>query len=119
MPYDSEIFYKYAQALKLAGRAELAKNISARAAELRADQDKIQDLRKALVQQPENYDLRFEATKWLLSHGHEKEGLEWAALILKQKPGHQATCQFLADYFQKKQDFGLANYYKSLIQSPK
>lgn len=119
MPFESEIHYKYAQALKLAGQAELAKRVSAQAAQLRADQDKIQEMRKALVQQPDNYDLRFEASRWLLTHGHEKEGLEWVELILKQKPGHKPTCQFMAEYFEKKQDFGLANYYKSLIQTPK
>lgn len=119
MPYESEIHYKYAQALKLAGQPELAKLVSAQAAQLRADQDKIQEMRKALVQQPDNYDLRFEASRWLLTHGHEKEGLEWGELILKQKPGHVPTCQLLAEYFEKKQDFGLANYYKSLIQKPK
>lgn len=117
MPGDAEILYKYSQALKLAGRLEESRSMATKASALRSDQDKIQEMRKTLVQQPDNVELRLEASKWLIEHGHEKEGLEWVALILKQKPGHQATCRFMADYYEKKQDFGLANYYKSLISA--
>lgn len=117
MPNDSEILYKYSQALKLAGRPDEARIAATKAAQMRADQDRIQEMRKALVQHPENVELRLEATRWLIEHGHEKEGLEWVALILKQKPGHQPTCRYMAEYYEKKQDFGLANYYKSLIKA--
>lgn len=114
-PFDSEVFYKYAQALKLAGNTALAKQASEQSGKLKEDQDKIQELRKAIVQRPEDLDLRVEAAQWLIDHGHEKEGLEWVDLVLKQKPGHQALCRFLVEFYKKKQNFGLSNYYQSLL----
>ncbi len=112
LPFDAEVRYKYSRALKLAGNEALANEESAVAERLQGEQTRIDDLRKALVNRPDDADLRGEAAKWLIEHGHEKEGLEWTQLILKQKPGHGPTCRLLVDYHTRKGNMGLANYYR-------
>lgn len=82
---------------------------------LKSDQTKIEELRKAIVEKPNDINLRVEAAQWLINHGHEKEGLEWAELVLKENPRHLGMCQFLKEYYRKKQNFGLSNYYETLL----
>jgi hypothetical protein len=79
---------------------------------LRKEHLEMADLRKALVARPTDLDLRFKAARWLIEHGHEAEGLEWTQLILRDRPGHPATCRLLSDHYRKKGNAGLANYYK-------
>ena len=111
-PDDVEVRYQYAQALKSAGDHARAAEETAAAARLRKEQQNIDEIRKALVQRPADAGLRYEAAKWLIEHGHEKEGLEWTELILRQSPHHPGTCRLLADYHAKKGNVGLANYYR-------
>ncbi len=112
LPLDPEVRYKYSRALKMSGDDVRAAEESATSDRLKAESDKINDLRKALVQNPKDADLRSEAARWLIEHGHDKEGLEWTELILRQQPGHVETCKLLADYHSKKGNAGLANYYR-------
>ena len=114
-PFDWSILYKYSQTLKLLGKPELAKKLSDKSLKLKSDQAKVEELRKAIVQKPDDINLRVEAAQWLINHGHEKEGLEWAELILKGNPRHIGMCQFLKEYYHKKQNFGLSNYYETLL----
>ncbi len=116
-PYDPEARYSYSRALKLAGDAPRAAEEAAATDRLRQEQQKIVDLRQSLVQRPDDVDLRSDAARWLIEHGHEKEGLEWTGLILRQRPGHPATCRLLADYHAKRGEPGLANFYR-LAASP-
>jgi tetratricopeptide (TPR) repeat protein len=113
-PYDSELCYKLSQALKLQGNDTAAREMLEKSKQLKADEERIQDLRKVLVQEPDNIEARVEAAQWLISHGHEKEGLEWAQLVLKQKPGYAPLCQFLYRYYYSNGNHGLANYYRAM-----
>lgn len=111
-PYDPEARYNYSQALRLTGETEKADAEQRINERLKKEHRRMSDLRKALVAKPDDLDLRNEAAQWLLEHGHEQEGLEWTTLILKETPGHKPTCRLLADYYQKKGNAGLANFYK-------
>jgi tetratricopeptide (TPR) repeat protein len=116
-PDDVETRYLYANALKTAGDDARASEERVAAERLRKERQTIDELRQALIKSPADANLRYEAAKWLIEHGHEREGLEWTDLILRQKPGHPQTCRFLADYYTKKENHGLANYYR-LFASP-
>ncbi|MFM7739792.1 MAG: tetratricopeptide repeat protein [Planctomycetota bacterium] len=115
-PFTSELVYKYAQALKLAGNASLSKSMLDRSNQLKTEEARMDEIRKLLVSEPNNIAIRIEAAIWLINHGHEAEGLQWANLVLNKQPGEPQLCQFLATYFETKKDFGLANYYKSIIR---
>ena len=111
-PFDPEVHYSYARALKTAGDLPKAAEEAATTERLKDEQKRIIDLRQNLVQHPGDTELRREAAQWLIDHGHEKEGLEWTDLILRQKPGDPKTCRLLVDYYTSRGNLGLANYYR-------
>ncbi len=111
-PYDPEVRYSYSRALKARGDTAHAAEEAAATDRLKAEQQHMIDLRQRLVQRPGDTDLRSEVAKWLIEHGHDQEGLEWTALILRQKPGHPATCRVLIDYYTRRGELGLANFYR-------
>jgi tetratricopeptide (TPR) repeat protein len=114
-PFDPEVRFDYARALEEAGdKAGAVKEIEA-TQRLRTDERRIDELRQELARRPDDADLRSEAAKWLLDQGHEKEGLEWTELILRQVPGHPQTCKLLADFHARRGNAGLANYYRMMI----
>jgi Tfp pilus assembly protein PilF len=117
-PFDPEVRFNYARALELSGDGARAAEESLATERLRSDQRRIDELRQALVQRPGDADLRCEAAKWLIDHGHEKEGLEWTELILRQAPGHPQTCRILADFHARRGNVGLANYYRMAAPPP-
>jgi len=110
-PFDPEIRYGYAKALRLAGDIARATREDVATERLKGQQQRFDALREQLTQQPGDVALRAEAARWLIENGHEKEGLEWTGLILRQHPGHRPTCLLLAEYHARRGDHGLANYY--------
>ena len=87
-----------------------------RSNQLKAEEARMDEIRKLLVSEPNNLAVRIEAAIWLINHGHETEGLQWASLVLEKRPGDPQICQFLADYYETRKNFGLANYYRSIIK---
>jgi predicted Zn-dependent protease len=113
-PFEPEAHYCYSRALRVAGETARAAEEAATTERLKKEKQRVADLRQTLVQQPENADVRCEVARWLIEHGHEKEGLEWTHLILRQKPGHPATCRLLVDFHARRGEHGLANYYRTV-----
>ncbi|MFO0909159.1 MAG: tetratricopeptide repeat protein [Isosphaeraceae bacterium] len=111
-PYDPEVHLSYSRALRFAGRTEEAKKEAETVERLRKDHQEMNDIRRAIVEKPNDLEIRLRAAKWLLDHGHDAEGLEWTQLTLKEHPGHPATCRMLEEYYRRKGNAGLANYYK-------
>jgi Flp pilus assembly protein TadD len=112
-PYDAEVRSDYARALRLAGDEVRAAEERAAAERLRKEKARIDDIQRRLATTPDDADLRSEVAKWLVENGHEKEGLQWTDLILRQRPGHPPTCRLLAEFHAKKGNVGLANYYRT------
>jgi predicted Zn-dependent protease len=112
-PYDPEVRLSYARALKMSGDEGGARRETDTVQRLRKEHAQMSELRKALVQRPDDPQLRFQAARWLLEHGHEAEALEWCRLILRNKPGHGETCRLLADYYERHGNAGLANAYRN------
>jgi tetratricopeptide (TPR) repeat protein len=116
-PFDHEVRYSYAQALKLAGDVEKSNRELAHAARLRQEHEEIVRLRSGLVQDPNNVDVRFQVTKWMFDHGHQDEGLKWSREILRADPRHVPVHRLLADYYSKQGDAGLANYHRVMASA--
>ena len=112
-PFDPEVRYSYSRALKATGDEARSAEEAAQTERLKREQQTIVDLRKGLVERPDDIDLRCAAARWLIGHGHDKEGLDWARLVLRQRPGHPAACKLLADYHEGRREFGLANFYRT------
>ena len=116
-PFDHEVRYNYAQALKLAGDVERSNVELAAAGRLRRDHEEIFRLRANLVQDPKNVGVRFHVTKWMFDHGHEDEGLKWTREILAPDPRHAPTHRLLAEYYGKQGNAGLANYHRVMASA--
>jgi tetratricopeptide (TPR) repeat protein len=111
-PFDHEIRYSYAQALKLSGDEARAQVELAHAGRLRKEHDELVQRRFRLIKHPHDLDARFQVAKWLMEHGHEQEGLKWTKEILRADPRHPPTHGMLAEYYLQRGDPGLANYHR-------
>ena len=116
-PYEYEVRYSYAQALKLSGDQARFRIETEHAARLRKEQDHILQLRASLLSNPNNAAIRFEVAKWMLENGHQEEGLKWTAEILRAEPRHAPTHRLLADYYQKHGNPGQANYHRLMAST--
>jgi predicted Zn-dependent protease len=111
-PFDHEVRYTFAQALRLAGDNERAKAEFAHAARLRSENDQIVEFRNVVRKEPYNLSARFKVAKWMFDHGHHDAGLRWTTEIFRVDPRHSPTHKLLAEYYSKKGDAGLANYHR-------
>jgi predicted Zn-dependent protease len=66
-----------------------------------------------MLRNPRDPELRSEAAVWMMKHGHEDEGVEWANLVLRSDPSHPAMNRLLADFYRKKGQIGLANFHEA------
>jgi tetratricopeptide (TPR) repeat protein len=111
---DGEIELHYLRGLVLArlnrkDEAVAEKEVMAR---LLRDQQELAKLLEALQVAPDNTAHQYNAARWLFEHDHPQEGMRWAEKILREHPSHAETNQLLADYYRKRGDVGLANYYR-------
>ncbi len=115
-PFDHEVRYSYAQALKLASNPDQARKELEQATRLRKERDQIIQLRYIVLKNPSDLDTRFQVAKWMMEHGREDEGLKWTKEILRANPRHAQTHGALADYFSKHGEPGLANFHRLSAQ---
>jgi tetratricopeptide (TPR) repeat protein len=111
-PHDFKTRYAYAQVLRMTGDEAGARLHNERAARLREENDQVVQLVSTLRKNPEDLRSRFTVAKWMLEHGHDKEGLKWTAEILRAAPHHSATHALLADYYSSHGNSGTANYHR-------
>ncbi len=116
-PFDHEVRYSYAQALKLAGESERAARELEQAGRLRKEHEELVSLRTVLIKDPSNVGVRFKVAQWMFGHGHEDEGMKWTTEILRAEPRHVPTHKLLADYYTKRGDAGLANYHRAMASA--
>lgn len=80
---------------------------------LKLEEGRFADIGKALLRNPTDSQLRSEAARWLMDHGHDEEAVDWANLVLQSNPSDPAMNRLLADYYRKKGQIGLANFYEA------
>ena len=74
--------------------------------------ERLEDLKKQLLKDPENTALRFEAGTVCLELHREEEAARWFQSVLRLDPRHVPTHKTLADYFQKHGDSQRAEYHR-------
>jgi tetratricopeptide (TPR) repeat protein len=117
-PFDHEIRFSYAQALKLEGLEARSRVELAQANRLRQEHDQMMKFRYNLLRNPNDLDSRFQVARWLIEYGHQEEGLRWAQEIFRADPRHAPTHRVLADHYRRQGDSGLANYHLLMSSSP-
>ncbi len=105
-PFDYQVRYSYAHALRLAGDDARSDAELAQAARLRKEQDEIGQLKSRLMMDPRNSDACFQVAKWMFDHGHQEEGLFWTNEVLRAVPRHAPSHRILAEYYEKHGDAG-------------
>lgn len=115
-PEDFETRYALALVLQRAGKVEEAQRQRKAAQVIQADQQTINSLRVKLQASPTDPELQFQVARWLIEHGHGKEGVDWAAKVIKAKPEHAPTHGLLAGYYRQSGQLGLANYHKLMAE---
>jgi tetratricopeptide (TPR) repeat protein len=85
---------------------------------LKNDQARFGQISRDLLRNPLDPQLRGEAARWLMEHGHADEAIEWANLVLRSDPSHPAMNRLLADYYRKRGQLGLANFHETHAEKP-
>ena len=112
-PFDHANRYQRMLVLTNLGRKAEAEAEREAVERLRKDQEEFGRIRNALIGAPQDAELRGEAARWLMTHGHEEEAIEWANMVLATQPSHPAMNRLLADYYRKKGQLGLANFHQA------
>jgi tetratricopeptide (TPR) repeat protein len=116
-PFDQDARYAYGQALRMAGDVDRARIELDHAARLRKENNDVGELKRALLQNPNDLGACFRVAKWMLDHGHKEEGLNWTNELLRREPRHAPTHRLLADFYAKNGNAGLANYHRFMVAS--
>ncbi len=112
-PFNDEVLHVRARVRGMLGDAAGSRADREAFDRLRKDQEELLKLRGQLLDHPSDSDTRTKVAAWMLAHGREQAGVEWAMAILAGDPNHGPTCRLLADYYAKKPDgAGLANLYR-------
>jgi tetratricopeptide (TPR) repeat protein len=98
-PAEIAIHRALATAYTRVGDAVQAKFHADRAREIDAQYDRVGDIQRALVEKPNDADLRCEAGKILMEQGLASKGLGWLLTALKCDRYHRPTHRLLADYY--------------------
>jgi tetratricopeptide (TPR) repeat protein len=116
-PLDVDPLYKRCLVLSRLGRSEAAAADRLKLEQLRKDQVEVVKIRDRLIADPDNNEIRFEMARWMLEHGRDDEAIRWMQNILASQPGHLPTLRLLTQYYERRGEMGLANYYRSLAES--
>ncbi len=112
-PFNDEVLHVRARVRGMLGDAAGSRADREAFDRLRKDQEELLKLRGQLLDNPRDSDARTKVAAWMLAHGREQAGIEWAMAILAGDPNHGPTCRLLADYYARKPDgAGLANLYR-------
>ncbi len=117
-PFDQANRFQRMVILTKLGRKDQAESERRALDRIRADQEEFQRIREALLASPVDPELRGRAARWLMTHGHEGEAVEWANLVLADRPDDPAMNRMLADYYRKRGQTGLANFHEALTPRP-
>ncbi len=117
-PFDHWNRYQRMLILARLGRKSEASAERVTVERLKDEQAHFGQISRDLVRNPLDPQLRSEAARWLMEHGHEDEAVEWANLVLRSDPSHPAMNRLLADYYRKKSQLGLANFHETHAARP-
>jgi Tfp pilus assembly protein PilF len=100
-PYDRETNYAYYLCLRQQGREEEAARAREAVERIRADLQRVSELRQRIAASPRDAGLRCEIGVIFLRNGQPREGVRWLESALQVDPGHGEARHALARYSQQ------------------
>jgi Flp pilus assembly protein TadD len=113
---EPEVHYQRALALARLNRHEEAQQERDRTAQLRAEHAEVNKILADLHAHPDDLSRKLDAARWLFAHEHPEEAIRWARVILEIDPLHRETNTLLAEYYDRRGETGLANYYRLKLE---
>jgi tetratricopeptide (TPR) repeat protein len=110
-PFNRDAHYQRSLALKRLGRHDESAIEQAIFARLGHDQQEREDLEERLAASPDDPHLQSQLARWMLAHGYDQEGINWAKKILIEHPDQPEICLVLAEYYKRVGDWELAQSY--------
>jgi tetratricopeptide (TPR) repeat protein len=118
-PGDAQAWYLLAQVLARRGRAKESEAALARFQQLQKDQRRMRDIAtKELSRRTDDAGLHYEVGTMMIRGGEKLEGLRWLRKALEKDPNHKPTHEFLAAYYQKVGQIGLASRHRQKAGLP-
>ena len=111
-PNDHEVHYQLGLCLERAGKADEARYHFERFRQVEADLAQLDNLLKAVVNNPRDPAPRREAGVICLRNGQPAEALRWLFGALEVAPDDKATHAALADYFSGQGDLRESSYHR-------
>ncbi|MBL8816019.1 MAG: tetratricopeptide repeat protein [Planctomyces sp.] len=112
-PRNSAAWYALGSGYVALGEQDRATECFKKSEELRKSFGRLTDITAALIGEPKNIELRWEAGKILMDNGMFTEGAAWMSTVLIYDPDHQSTHQALSEYYSTiKHDEPRAQYHR-------
>jgi tetratricopeptide (TPR) repeat protein len=113
-PAEIPIHRVLAAALTRVGQAERAKFHFDRAAEIQVKYNRLGDIQRALIEKPNDAELRCEAGRILIEQGLTGKGVGWLRTALDCAPNHRPTHELLAECYATAGNQALAAQHRVL-----
>jgi tetratricopeptide (TPR) repeat protein len=110
--FDPELHYLRSLVLGRLGRREEAASDRLLSERLRREHAEMAEMADRLIERPTDDSLRCRAARWMIEHGRAQEGIQWARMVLRDRPDHPDANSLLADYHRQRGELGLANFYR-------
>ena len=95
-PSQASIRYSLSQAYAQSGDQARSGELFEQSKQIRAQQDRVEEITRQLLKTPNDADLRYEAGKIMMDLGMQDEGADWLRTALQIQPGHQLAREALA-----------------------
>ena len=95
-PHDRRLAYSLHRCLLALGRTEEAEQAAARVAALDADLRRLDEVRQAVMERPQDAALRREGGLLFLRNGERQEGIRWLQQAVRLDPGSREAREALA-----------------------
>src|SRR5262249_30226848 len=116
-PYDRDTAYTFAQCLDQLDEEDEARKWLGRVDQIDADQKRLTQLTRRMLDEPRNPALRSEAGEIFLRNGQEHQGLRWLYSALQEDPRHRPAHRALARYYQRNGQADLAAQHERALQA--
>jgi tetratricopeptide (TPR) repeat protein len=99
-PHDQQILHNLYTCLEAAGKKTEAEPYWARLNQIKADQQRMRGLMKAIMRSPDDAELRYQIGQIFLRNGLMDDGQRWLTSALANNPHHAGAHRALADYYR-------------------